>query len=80
MEELVNMMIEDVLKDADACNCSQCKADIMAIALNMLPTKYVVTKEGTVYSKTSLLVQQFEVDIITAITKAAEIVSKSPRH
>ena len=80
MEELVDMMIDDVLKDVDVCGCSQCKADIMAVALNMLPTKYVVTKEGTVYSKTSLLVQQFEVDIITAITKASKIVNKSPRH
>lgn len=80
MEELVDMMINDVLKDLDVCRCNQCKTDIMAITLNMLPTKYVVTKEGTAYTKTNLLIQQFEIDIITAITKAAEIVKKSPRH
>lgn len=80
MEELVDMMIDNVLKDLNICSCNQCKTDIMAIALNMLPTKYVVTKEGTAYTKTNLLIQQFEVDIITAVTKAAEIVKKSPRH
>lgn len=80
MEDMVNIMIDEILKDMDVCKCPQCKADIMAIALNMLPTKYVVTKAGEAYSKTNMLVQQFEVDIITAVTKASEIVNRSPRH
>ncbi len=80
MEELVRIMIDGVLQDFDVCKCPQCRSDIMAITLNMLPPKYVVTKTGEAYSKTNLLIQQFEVDIITAITKACEIVNKAPRH
>jgi len=54
--------------------------DIRAIALNSLPPKYVVTRKGELYTKLSSLQQQFDVDIISAITKAAVIVGRNPRH
>lgn len=80
MEDLVKMYIDNLLTEMDMCKCEQCYSDIVAIALNNLPTKYVVTDEGETYSKTSILIQQFEIDIISEITKAAEIVGKNPRH
>lgn len=80
MEQLVELMVDSIIRDIEVCKCKQCRADIMAIALNNLPTKYVVTKEGEAYSKTDILIQQFEIDIITAVTKAVEVVKKSPRH
>ena len=80
MEDIVEMVYDDVIKDIQVCKCNKCRADMLAITLNSLPTKYVVTKIGETYSKTNILVQQFEVDVISAITKAAEIVAKNPRH
>lgn len=80
MEDLVEQFLIDLIKDMDICKCEQCRADIEAIALNNLPTKYVVTDTGKTYSKTNILVHQFEVDIISEVTKAAEIVKRSPRH
>ena len=44
--------------------------DIASKALNDLPPHYVVTEKGEVYSKINALRQQFEVDVISAITKA----------
>lgn len=80
MEEMVTNSLEDVLKDINVCNCETCMTDITAIALNSLPPKYIVTEKGELYSKSNVLRQQFEVDIISAITKAAVIVKRNPRH
>ena len=56
------------------------RSDIKAIALNALPQKYVVTRKGELYAKVNTLQNQFEVDIIAAITRASVIVGRNPRH
>lgn len=80
MEEIVFKQIKDVLKDIEICTCEKCTMDIAALALNNLPPKYVVTEKGELYSKIDTLKQQFEVDVIAAITKAAVTVKRNPRH
>lgn len=80
MEEVVLNLIDDVIKDVDVCKCEKCKMDIMAISLNNLPTKYVVTEKGELYSKVNLLRLQVEVDVITEIIKAAMMVKQRPKH
>jgi competence protein ComFB len=80
MENCVADLIDSVLERMDCCTCDICKADITAIALNSLPPKYVVTQKGKLYTKIYALQNQFEVDTISAITKAAVIVSRNPRH
>jgi competence protein ComFB len=50
------------------------------MALNDLPTKYVVSEKGELYTKLNELEQQFEIDVETAIIKAAVIVSRNPKH
>jgi competence protein ComFB len=80
MEEVVNMLMPEILRDINACKCPKCTLDIMAMALNQLPPKYIVTEKGELYSKINTLRQQFEVDVISAITKAAVMVKRSPRH
>ena len=80
MEDCVSDMLDSVLTEINSCTCQKCKYDITAIALNSLPSKYVVTKRGQLYTKLAALQQQFDVDIIAAITKAAVIVNRNPRH
>ncbi|ADD02332.1 Late competence development protein ComFB [Thermoanaerobacter mathranii subsp. mathranii str. A3] len=80
MEDAVEQMMDEVLKDLDVCKCSRCRMDIKALALNNLPPKYVVSEEGELYVKTNELVRQFEVDIIKAITMAAIKVNNNKRH
>ncbi len=80
MEEAVFSMLDDVLRNMDVCTCERCTHDIAAIALNNLPPKYIATEKGKLYSKINSLMLQFEVDIISAITKAANIVKANPRH
>ena len=80
MEDIVSNMIDEVLKNINACTCTNCKSDIFAITLNTLPSKYVATLRGELYAKVNNLHQQYDVDTISAITKAAAIVARNPRH
>ena len=80
MEDCVIDMVDNILEGLGCCVCEKCKLDVTAIALNALPAKYVVTRKGQLFTKLSVLQQQFNVDIISAITKAASMVSKKPRH
>ncbi len=80
MEEVVDRVIENVLKDMDICKCDICKTDIKALALNELIPKYVVTQKGELYVKLSYLDPQFETDAASSIVKSAEIVNNKKRH
>lgn len=80
MEEVVFALMKDVLDDINVCKCEKCILDIGALALNDLPTKYIVSEKGELYSKIDSLRQQFEVDVIAAIAKAAVLVKRNPRH
>ena len=80
MEELVLKKTNEILKLMNICKCEKCRLDIMALALNELPAKYVVTDKGELFTKLRELEQQFEVDVDTAIIKAAVFVSKNPKH
>ncbi|HAA43831.1 MAG TPA: competence protein ComFB [Ruminiclostridium sp.] len=74
MEDVVILVIKDIIKDMEVCTCEKCSLDIAAIALNTLPPKYIVSEKGELYSRIDALRQQFEVDVMTAVTKAASIV------
>lgn len=80
MEEFVHMMLNQHFPKMDICQCEICRMDVAAIVLNALPPKYVVTREGEMYTKVNLLSLQYEIDAITEMTKAAKIVSAFPRH
>jgi competence protein ComFB len=81
MEILVDETIDEMLRaNRDICGCARCRLDLAAIALNILPTNYVVTTEGEIFKRTDALKQQFKVDIIRALTEALKIVSKNPHH
>jgi len=80
MEVCVKDTLADLIKSFDCCDCEDCRYDMMAIALNSLPPKYVVTNKGTLFTKISMLQNQFDTDVIAALTNAIKIVSSKPRH
>ncbi|VBB06872.1 late competence development protein comfb [Lucifera butyrica] len=81
MEQMVWNNLDEVL-DAypKACKCEKCRYDIVALALNFLPPRYVVTDKGGTYTRIKALEQQFNVDIITALSNAIKIVNSEPHH
>ena len=81
METIVLNYLDVVLaKDSNCFKCEQCRQDIIMLALNHLPPKYVSSDKGNVFTKLSLTELEKEVQVIEEIAKAVEIVSRNPRH
>lgn len=80
MEELVDMLIDDYIRDVGMCTCEQCRADVRAFALNHLPPRYVVSTGGGIFVRVNALTNQSQADIATAIMKGIRVVMQNPRH
>lgn len=81
MEDLVWGQLDAVIaRHREVCTCEKCRYDIAALALNFLPPRYIASDKGETYTKVKALEQQFNIDIITAISHAIKIVSSQPHH
>ncbi|MDR7856133.1 late competence development ComFB family protein [Tissierella sp.] len=81
IEDEVSKVLHKVLPQMDVkCTCEKCQMDIAAVALNNLTPNYVVTEQGYAYAKANNLNQQFNADVLAAVTKAIEIVGNNPKH
>jgi len=81
MESLVWERLDSVLRAyPEMCTCQKCRNDVVALALNALPPRYVVTFAGETYTKVHSLEQQFGIDIVAALTNAIDIVSRKQQH
>ncbi|MDR3305089.1 MAG: late competence development ComFB family protein [Clostridiales Family XIII bacterium] len=81
---LVKLIAEDmlpsVMRKMDIADTAENKEDILALALNSLPTKYVTSGGGKLYAQ---LIEnyktQYETDVIAGLTKAGMKVKSKPR-
>ena len=81
MEDIVLNMMDKILPQRDdICKCEKCKLDIVALVLNKLPPKYVVTSKGVVYTRLAQLKIQLKADLAKEITQAISIVQDKPQH
>mgnify|MGYP001199825879 CR=1 FL=1 len=81
MEEEVKRVVERLLKNRDdICICDRCKLDIIAITLNNIKPKYVVTEKGEVFARIDMLNYQYDADIAMEVMKAIKIVKENPNH
>ena len=77
---LAEEMISSVMKKLDLEETKENREDVLALALNYLPSKYVTTDEGRQYAKLVEVYRiQYESDVLTALTKASMKVKKKPR-
>ena len=51
MEGLIDDKLRMMLEGETCCKCERCFEDMKAIALNSLPSKYVNTHNGELFSK-----------------------------
>ncbi|OFW82464.1 MAG: hypothetical protein A2201_06090 [Alicyclobacillus sp. RIFOXYA1_FULL_53_8] len=62
------------------CNCARCQDDILAMALNHLPARYVSSDKGEVFVKAQSFNPQLQSDVLRELELAAEKVGQRPRH
>ncbi|MDE6728296.1 MAG: late competence development ComFB family protein [Oscillospiraceae bacterium] len=80
MESIVEEKLNQMLKEEACCQCDRCLEDMKAMALNQLPSKYVSTHNGELFSKLNSLMRQNSIDINVAVSYAIKIVSERPSH
>lgn len=79
-EMLVEQKLDALLQKEDCCKCDKCREDMIAYALNQLNPHYVSTDTGHLITKAKVLSIDYDVEIVTALTKAIGIISQNPRH
>ena len=79
-EQIVDQMVDDLIKKEKACPCPKCRLDIMALALNKLPPKYVVSVKGNAFTSFQLNKAQNRIDFYQAIWEAVQKVKGCPQH
>lgn len=77
MEGIVLGKLDSVLSRFQCCRCDRCKKDIVALALNKLPPKYMVLSRGQVPPDIDA---QTNAQVVTAMIQAAIRVRAKPRH
>jgi competence protein ComFB len=82
IEQVVFQIFKDeFLKNTTlSCPCERCQLDIVALALNRLPPRYVVTEQGNIYVKALYAERQLISDVIRELSNAALIVQERPNH
>ncbi|WP_347490988.1 late competence development ComFB family protein [Desulfoscipio sp. XC116] len=81
VKELIDeVLIEYAGQNPGTCQCERCKNDIMALALNSLPAKYVVSDFGQVYTKAIYDQVGGKAQVIAALTSAIQRVQQYPSH
>ncbi|MDB5053627.1 MAG: late competence development protein ComFB [Bacilli bacterium] len=81
MEEIVKNCLKDLLQHQESLVevDERAQSDILAIALNKLPSKYVSTTQGEMLAKTQLR-SQVETDVYRELANAIDIVVNSKRN
>ncbi|MCM8812684.1 MAG: late competence development ComFB family protein [Candidatus Omnitrophica bacterium] len=81
MEFVVEEAVERELNSGNAswCTGEKTKKDVMAIILNRLPARYIVTDKGRIMTKIKETEVQFQADVIREMMRAIELVKKNPR-
>ena len=80
MEDFVLQNLDKVMAAGGGCTCDSCKSDVAAYALNHLTPHYVATRQGRLMVKLQSYELQSRADVITAISEAALLIAKNPRH
>ena len=79
-EVLVRQKLDKMIEHEDCCKCQKCQEDIIAYALNRLPTKYVSTDDGELFARAGSLSSKYEFEIVRQLAIAMNLVKNNPRH
>lgn len=79
-ELMVRENVDMVMRKLNVCPCRSCYNNVLALALNSLPTKYVTTNKGRQYFQLDAYRNHYETDVLAALTKACVRVKAAPRH
>jgi hypothetical protein len=85
---IVNVMAEILrqrnvpatMKKLGCCTCSRCQADVIAMTLSALPSKYCVMQEHAKSPLINFYDQRYNAEISSTIMRSCLLVRDHPRH
>jgi len=80
LEEVMRLEAPKIMEEYGMCACDRCVNDVLALALNSMPPKYVVSQRGALFAKISSYGNQYKIDIFTHLSQACGVVKRSPSH
>lgn len=80
MERIVEDKIIYFMRQFDVCTCDRCKADTIALTMNGLMPKYIVTTPAAIDPLLSYYTNRLISDVTVEATKACMVVKENPRH
>ena len=81
VKEIAEDLLPAVMTRLDVEDTQENREDILALALNRLPTKYVTTGGGKMYAQMIENYKlQYETDVLSSLTRAAMTVKSKPRR
>ena len=84
LKNYMELVVEDAVEselgkiEDEWAKTHKAKLDIMALALNRLPARYIVTDKGRIMAKINETEVQFQADILREVIRAIGIVRKNP--
>ncbi|MCL1896911.1 MAG: late competence development ComFB family protein [Clostridiales bacterium] len=78
--QIAEDLLPSVMKKLEVEDTADNREDILALALNNLPTKYVTSSEGRLYAElVNNFKVQYQTDVLSSLTRAAIKVKGRPR-
>lgn len=80
-ESVVHQALKEYMSNYKLrCDCERCQADIQALALNQLPSRYYVSQRGEILTHWESQTTPDQARILSAIVRAVNQVSTTPSH
>lgn len=80
MEQVVKDKVPQYSNMFDVCSCDRCVADITALTLTNLPSKYMVVTPDSVSPLLNYYSNRFSQQVTVELTKACAVVKANPHH
>ena len=80
VEDIVLDKLDHTITILRCCDCELCKKEVMALALNEIPSVYTVIEAGQVEETLKTMRVQYEVKVASALIKAVQTVKTNPKH
>ena len=80
MEEIVLKSVDEYIEKMGCCNCSRCRADVIALTLTNLPSKYIVAEFRAQSPLLDYYSKVYNGELIVALTRACMKVTECPHH
>lgn len=77
---LLRQNLDAFLEEYQVCSCKRCQADVCALALSNLPSKYVVVSSDSLSPLLGFYEKHFKIRLMTELIKACIAVRDTPRH